>query len=162
MICRLFYEYTNKHFTFLVTTTRGVVLKLCYSNKRTVQDIVESLEDYGHAGFDILLHRLGHNGANRDEDFFLCFTQDFNGVSVTLKRLLYEIETHSDDSKTINFLLESICLMIDIGQEKVIKTIEKDENGIKIVNFLASSGKYGIITPRERRISNAYESKGSR
>ena len=52
--------------------------------------------------------------------------------------------------------------MIDIGQEKVIKTIEKDENGIKIVNFLASSGKYGIITPRERRISNAYESKGSR
>ena len=149
--------------TFLVTTTRGVVIKLCYSNKRIVHDIVASLEDYGHAGFDILLHRLGHNGANRDEDFFLCFTQDFNGLSATLKRLLYEIEAHSDDSKTINFLLESICLMIDIGQEKVIKTIEKDENGINIIKYLASSGKYGIITPsRDRRVSNPYESKGSR
>ena len=74
---------------------RGIVLKLCYSTRRHVIDMIKNLTTYDKGaifGMEDLLQFLGYKDPTTlDSNFFLCFTQEFDGVSVALKRLLYEM-----------------------------------------------------------------------
>ena len=112
----------------------GVVLRICYSTKRIIGDLIKNLENYGDD--QDLLKEMRDRLIQKEEEFYLMFTQDNQGVEVILKRLNYEMETHPE-SKIINTLLEAMCLLIDMSPREIKKNIEKNEDGTKIISRLA-------------------------
>ena len=111
-------------------------MKICHSTKRIIADLIDYLENYGNN--DDLLLEMRTRLIHKEDEFFLMFTQDNQGVEVILKRLNYEMETHSEESKMINTLLEAMCLLIDMSPREIKKNIEKNEDGTKIILKLAS------------------------
>ena len=109
-------------------------MRICYSTKRIIGDLIKNLENYGDD--QDLLKEMRDRLIQKEEEFYLMFTQDNQGVEVILKRLNYEMETHPE-SKIINTLLEAMCLLIDMSPREIKKNIEKNEDGTKIISRLA-------------------------
>lgn len=108
----------------------GVVLVLQYSTPREVLEIIKSLSTHGNSGADVLIKRL----LSGDKDFLENFTLLNDGVKVVLDRIIYDLATH-EESKMINYLLEALCLMINMSNQ-VLEKLEKDENAFKLVVVL--------------------------
>ena len=109
-------------------------MRICYSTKRIIGDLIKNLENYGDD--QDLLKEMRDRLEQKEEEFFLMFTQDNQGVEVILKRLNYEMETHPE-SKIINTLLEAMNWLIDMSPREIKKNIEKNEDGTKIISRLA-------------------------
>ena len=85
----------------------AAILKLTYTTKILVKNILESLDTHGNSGSDYLIERLKAN----DEDFLDELITENDGISVILNRLFYDLDTH-EDSSMINILLEVLCMII--------------------------------------------------
>ena len=85
----------------------AAILKLTYTTKILVKNILESLDTHGNSGSDFLIERLKAH----DEDFLDELITENDGITVILNRLFYDLDTH-EDSPMINILLEVLCMII--------------------------------------------------
>ena len=65
----------------------AAILKLTYTTKILVKNILESLDTHGNSGSDFLIERLKAH----DEDFLDELITENDGITVILNRLFYDL-----------------------------------------------------------------------
>ena len=107
----------------------GIVLKLTWTPRRTVKEILDNLRTHGNVGIDVLLSNL--NAENRE--FLDIFMVEHDGIGIILNRVTYDLDTH-EDSETINSLLDALALFTRYNN--ILERYEAKEKETKLVTNL--------------------------